>query len=301
MVNLVRVAHDQRNARRLRQGTRGRCVGLRVPRLAQPDGVVLERLYDLVDVAGRAAVAVFPLENRAHDLPRVRAPQRLGPAESIENEIRRVVVTRRQRRLVERVGNRASVVTLVELQASGVLRTHLRLRRECLIVGQTFEEQPERPQCTRVVAHALVERAAHSPAGLAAIRRDVLEIAEVQVRRMHEQREAANRQVIVLGHEQHATETMLERVQKLLRQLANLAFAQARKLQAQDRLHLRKPLAIGSRGGVIDPTNTEHRVPTDLAGAQHRPRATKSPLRSRCRPPLARPRNPHPATGRGSH
>ena len=181
VMNLVRVVDDQPDAPSLRETVHGRVIGLGIARLAQTNGIILERFDDLVDVPGRAAIAVLALQDRAHDLPRVGAAQRLFPAEPVDDEIRRIVVAGRKRRLVQRVGHWARAVALVELQARRILGADFRLRRQRLVVRQTFEEEPHRAERACIFPHALIEGTADAASRLASIGGDVVEVAEVQI------------------------------------------------------------------------------------------------------------------------
>src|SRR5690606_20260029 len=86
VMDLVGVADRERDFPRSRPSRRRRLAraGLEVPRLAERELLVAERLDDAVRVARRDAVAVAALEDRPDDLPRMVALGRDVLAERVE-------------------------------------------------------------------------------------------------------------------------------------------------------------------------------------------------------------------------
>src|SRR5690606_25321662 len=162
---------------------------------------------------------------------------------------------------------------LVEAQPACILGPHFRIRREQRIVGQAFEEEADDAERSGVLAHALIQGAADPAAGMAVSGRQEIEVAEIEVRRVQHEREAAYALAHVLGDEHYRAEAVLQRVRELIRQLRDLRLAELRELRAQDRLHLRETLAVRGSRCVVDPADREHH---DEAAALRRPASARS-------------------------
>jgi hypothetical protein len=88
--------------------------------------------------------------------------------------------------------------------------------------------------------------------------RDQLEIAEVEVRRVQQKRQAERLVARILGHEQPRDEAVLDRVGKLFRQLGDVVVGHRRELLAHDGLRRLDCRAVHRRCGVCHFADAEH-------------------------------------------
>ena len=77
-------------------------------------------------------------------------------------------------------------------------------------------KMPTQASAALFLADALVERGADAVAAAAELGREVIEIDEVQVGRVHDEREAFDLVLAVLGDEQQGAQALLERIAQQL-------------------------------------------------------------------------------------
>ncbi len=172
---------------------------------AQANRIVADRAHDHRDVRRRAQLGILPLQDRADHVARDRSAQRPVLSEVVIQEVGRTRVPRIDRGFVRGAGDRAHAVALVEPQPRRVLPQRFGIGAERRVIGERFQENADRSQRDRLVAGALIQRAADAAARALARRRDEVEVAEVQVGRVHQERESAYA-TAALGHEQDRPE-----------------------------------------------------------------------------------------------
>ncbi len=150
-------------------------------RLAQKDDWILERRDHLVDVLLATNVAIFPLQDRTHDRPRLATCWCDIESEVIEHQVRRIGTLWGHRRLIGRVGNRPGTVPFIEPKSSSVLLQHDAVGTQGRIVRQTLEKQTDCPEQERFLSDSLVECAADPSIQHVLCSREIVQVTEIQV------------------------------------------------------------------------------------------------------------------------
>ena len=253
MMDLVLVIHDQRNPIGDRPRRRLRRFGLapQIVQRPQPDRIVLNRFHDHVGVFGRAQLAILALEDGPHHRLRPLAVRQHLAPETVEHQVGRVLQVRLDGHVVFHADDRASAELLVEPQPVGVrLQRPDGIAAEGGIVGQALDEDADAVERGRLLAHALVERGADAVSAAAELGREIVEIDEIQVRRIHDERKALHLVLAVLGDEQQGAQLLLERIAQQFGYASGFDRPGRGKLLAQDGLDLSDGGRIG-RGKIV--------------------------------------------------
>ncbi len=203
---------------------------------------------------------VFALENRRHNPAQPLGARQIEPAEAVKDQMRHPQIAGSDRRLVFGALDRPRAETLVEPQPGDVLPAVGRVGGQLGLVRQAFEIDALGAELDRLLAQALVERAAGARACAdRGRRRDHVEEGELQRRVVEHQRHAADMPA-PLGDEELGDETMRERVGQPVRQLVDLGPVHARELRADDLLRLGHRLAVRHGAHVADLADAEHQA-----------------------------------------
>jgi hypothetical protein len=87
---------------------------------------------------------------------------------------------------------------------------------------------------------------------------DIIEVTEVKVRRVVEERKPFDMQPTVLGNEENGAQPIAKRVGELAGQAGDVAVLQAGKLAPQDLLYLGNGVAVDGQRVIIDPPDAKH-------------------------------------------
>ena len=268
MVDVVAVIDDQGN-RVVEPGNRGRR-RLRpvVAWCAQAEGPIADGVDHPADIVGGTAVAVFPLQDRPHDLFQPGGIGKREASEPVEHQIRTVGIAGVDRGFIGGADDRPGTEALVEAQARHVLSACLLVRAQRRIIGKTFEIEAFGAERQRLLADPLVKCRTDTAAHQARGGRDDVQIGEAEVGRMQEDGHRLEPGFGVLGDQKLAQETVFEGIADELRKPGDIAFRHAGELRPDD----------GPGGGDGGSGRGARRL-GDLQDAQHR-RSVPSPVAS---------------------
>src|SRR5690606_34089455 len=186
---------------------------------------------------------------------------------------------RPKRSLVSRAHNGTSAILLVKLEPAGILPPRRRVRAKSRVVRQALEEETVDADRACRLAHALVQGAARAAADTARGGSDEAEIAEVQIRGMQHQSEAAHPAPRILGDEEEEAEPVFERIAQLFGKSLHLFIRDCRETFAQDRLHQPYGIAVRWSAVVEDLSDPEHHPVAELPA-----RGSRMPASTTIRP-----------------
>jgi hypothetical protein len=237
---------------------------LHVAGTAQGQGAGRDGVEDHAHVLGRAFPLVLALQNGPDDVTGAVARQPEGLVQRVGHQVGRAVVLGREGGLVGRVDDRPRPVAFVEAQPRHVLAQQFRVPAQGRVVGQAFEEEGRVAQGPGFLAHSLVQGRAHAAPAVAQADREVVQVAEAQIREMAQQGEPLHHAPLPLGHEDDGPIPLAQRVLEGGGQALHLLGRDERKALGQNGLHLLDALGVDGHGGVVDGADTEHGGPLRL-------------------------------------
>ncbi len=235
-------------------------------------------------------MTVFQLQDRAHDIAERRTAQRSLTAQAIENQIRHLLLPGTHGRTKSVVDDGPSTKAFVEAQPRDVLPVNVLTRAVVPIVRRTLEEDAQRPAGSGFLAQSSVERPAHTPAGHAHVRGNIIQEPEAQLRLVQHQGESADVAAVVIRHEQQRPEAVLERVHQFLRETCYVFIGRLGELGLENLLHLRDRRSVDRQHVVVHSSDAKHGITRKRRRRpeRHRPGYARPPRRKAVR--RARPR-----------